>query len=114
MEIPGAVTHPVDAIYPAPALIPTVRRGKRSVTEHISVCCLLSRPDRPALTTEAAILPATVENVFASPMRPADAQTQSAGRGTQITRRRAPASEDKSRAVHVDQARQAKSRIYPQ
>lgn len=48
MEIPGAVTHPVDAIYPAPALIPAVRREKRSVTEQINVCCFLSRPDRPA------------------------------------------------------------------
>lgn len=99
MEIPGAVTHPVDAIYPAPALIPAVRRGKRSVTEQISVCCFLSRPDRPALTTEAVILPATVENVFASPMRLADAQTQSAGRGTQITRRRAPARTGPSRST---------------
>lgn len=73
MEIPGTVTHPVDAIYPAPAIIPAVRREKRSVTEQIKVCCFLSRLDRPALTTAAVILPATVENVSASPMRPADA-----------------------------------------
>lgn len=73
MEIPGAVTHPVVAVYPAPALIPAVQREKRSVTEQISVCCFLSRLDRPALTTEPLIVPAMVENVFASPMHPADA-----------------------------------------
>lgn len=63
MEIPGAATRPADAIYPVPALIPAVRREKRSVTEQISVCCFLSRLDRPALTSEPLILLATVECV---------------------------------------------------
>lgn len=48
-------------LYPAPGLIPTVPRESWSVTEQINVYCFLSRLDRPMLTAEAVILPATVE-----------------------------------------------------
>ena len=48
-------------LYPAPGLIPAVPRESWSVTEQINVYCFLSRLDRPMLTAEAVILPATVE-----------------------------------------------------
>lgn len=47
-------------LYPAPGLIPAVPRESWSVTEQITVYCFLSRLDRPMLTAEAVILPATV------------------------------------------------------
>lgn len=48
-------------LYPAPGLIPAVPQESWSVTEQINVYCFLSRLDRPMLTAEAVILPATVE-----------------------------------------------------
>lgn len=48
-------------LYPALGLIPAVPRESWSVTEQINVYCFLSRLDRPMLTAEAVILPATVE-----------------------------------------------------
>ena len=60
MDIPGMVTHWTEAISCA-GINPCSPEGELSVTEQITVFCLLSRLDRPMLTAEAAILPATVE-----------------------------------------------------
>lgn len=61
MEIPSTVTHSGGRYILRRGLIPTVPRESWSVTEQINVYCFLSRLDRPMLTAEAVILPATVE-----------------------------------------------------